>query len=406
MANGDAKREYIIVRSVEVPSAQTFQVLSSDHEVIATESDLGISMAFAPMTSDELEKILNRPEVLAVREAQTYSIPPLPPETVRAAAAPVDGPFVMNFHHVDDLWAKGLKGRGVTVAVLDTGIDEQHVNSFGGRIKAIQSFTGDDGYDQQGHGTWCAGAVGDAAHGYGSAPECTLLIGKVLGNDGNGSEQAIINAINWAVSQGAQVISMSLGGPGTEDGPMALAANAAAAKGVVVVCAAGNSGYPSRNTIMAPALATGTLCVRAVDTNDSVASFSSDGPRPGVGALGVNTLGLGLNGMLGRSLSGTSMATPRCAGVAALLVQAGFPANKVRDTMTSAARSPRQSGSRGGWGIMDALATHSVLNPAPAEPAQELPPQPPGGQNGARDLLQHLNQLFDSLLHPAGTHRG
>lgn len=406
MANGEDQRRYIIVRSVEVPAAQTFQVLSSDHEVIAHESNLGVSMVTAPMTADEAAQILNRPEVLMVREAQPISIPNPVPERVTAAAVSIDGPFVMDFHNVNDLWAKGLRGRGVTVAVLDTGIDRQHaVNTFGGRIKAIQSFTGDDGYDQQGHGTWCIGAVGDARYGYGAAPECTMLVGKVLGNDGNGSEEAIINAMNWAVSQGAQVISMSLGGSGTPDGPMALAATAAAAKGVVVVCAAGNSGYSGTNSIMAPAIGSGTLCVRAVDTNNNVAGFSSDGFHPGVGALGVNTLGLGLNGQFGRSLSGTSMATPRVAGVAALLVQAGFTADKIRDTLISAAMGPRVSGSRGGWGIMDALATYNVLVQA-LTPDQAVTPQPtpvtsaPDGASG-EDWLQRLNELLAALLQPA-----
>ena len=175
-------------------------------------------------------------------------------------------------------WANGLTGGGTTVAVLDTGADDEHPDLVG-RIAGSQDFTGSWGGaldDVDGHGTHTASTVGGsgaASDGSkkGVAPGTDLLIGKVLDDSGFGAESWIIAGMEWAVGQGADVVSMSLGSsgpPGDCTDPIATAAqNLSTSSTSLFVIAAGNTG-PANDTVSSPACAPAALSVGAVDRSE------------------------------------------------------------------------------------------------------------------------------------------
>ncbi|MER5294986.1 S8 family serine peptidase [Streptomyces pharetrae] len=236
-------------------------------------------------------------------------------------------------------WETGLTGKGVTVAVLDSGVDASHPD-LAGRISVSRSFVdGEEVADRNGHGTHVASTVGGsgaASDGEerGVAPGAALAVGKVLSDQGSGSESQIIAGMEWAAREvGADIVSMSLGSTGPSDGtdPMAQAVNTLSAQtGALFVVAAGNTGAPS--SIGSPGAADAALTVGAVDSADEAAYFTSAGPRhgdhalkpdlaaPGVGILAARS-SLGEGSGAYTAMSGTSMATPHVAGVAALLAE-------------------------------------------------------------------------------------
>ncbi|MEV1019050.1 S8 family serine peptidase [Streptomyces sp. NPDC050264] len=236
-------------------------------------------------------------------------------------------------------WEAGLTGKGVKVAVLDTGYDASHPD-LASRVTESKSFIeGEEVADRNGHGTHVTSTVGGsgaASDGKekGVAPDATLAVGKVLSNEGSGTESQIIAGMEWAAKDiRAKVISMSLGSQEASDGtdPMAAAVNSLTEEtGTLFVIAAGNTGAPT--SIGSPGAADSALTVGAVDSADQAAYFTSQGPRLGDNALKPDVSAPGVNILAARSslvegegsyaeMSGTSMATPHVAGVAALLAQ-------------------------------------------------------------------------------------
>ncbi|MFD8009402.1 S8 family serine peptidase [Streptomyces sp. NPDC059762] len=238
-----------------------------------------------------------------------------------------------------EAWAAGYDGTGTKVAVLDTGADADHPD-LQGRIVASENFTDSDSADDfQGHGTHTISTVGGsgAASGgkrKGIAPGAGLLNGKVLNDYGSGATSWIIAGMEWAVAQGADVVSMSLGNPSETDcdDPMSAAAEELAqSEGTLFVVAAGNSG-PSLNSVSSPGCAPSVLTVGATDRDDSTAWFSSRSPmaneahtlKPEIAAPGVDISAAAAGGRgvyAYQAMSGTSMATPHVAGAAAILKQ-------------------------------------------------------------------------------------
>ncbi|MBD0417657.1 S8 family serine peptidase [Streptomyces sp. TRM S81-3] len=238
-----------------------------------------------------------------------------------------------------EAWQAGLTGKGVTVAVLDSGVDAGHPD-LDGRIAQSRSFiAGEEVDDRHGHGTHVTSTVGGsgaASDGKekGVAPGATLAVGKVLNDQGSGSESEIIAGMEWAARDvGADIVSMSLGSTEPSDGtdPMAQAVNTLSREtGALFVIAAGNTGAPS--SIGSPGAADAALTVGAVDSADEAAWFTSAGPRYGDNALkpDLSAPGVGILAARSRlsegsgdytSMDGTSMATPHVAGVAALLAE-------------------------------------------------------------------------------------
>lgn len=238
-----------------------------------------------------------------------------------------------------EAWDAGFTGEGVKVAVLDTGADEGHPD-LADRITDSRSFIeGEETTDRRGHGTHTASTVGGsgaASDGKekGVAPGADLAVGKVLSDEGFGSESQIIAGMEWAAKEiDAKIVSMSLGSQEASDGtdPMAQAVNTLSEEtGALFVVAAGNTGAPT--SIGSPGAADSALTVGAVDSADQAAYFTSAGPRLGDQALKPDLSAPGVEILAARSslaegdgdyirMSGTSMATPHVAGAAALLAQ-------------------------------------------------------------------------------------
>ncbi|MDH6625848.1 subtilisin family serine protease [Streptomyces sp. LBL] len=242
-----------------------------------------------------------------------------------------------------EVWKSGFDGKGVKVAVLDTGVDAGHPD-LAGKIGETKSFVPDQAVqDGHGHGTHVASTIvgsGAASDGKrkGVAPGAELLVGKVLNNAGSGQDSWIIAGMEWAARSGAKIVSMSLGG--TASGPSDVLSETvdelSASTGTLFVIAAGNAG-PSEQTVGTPGIADSALTVGAVDKSDKLASFSSRGPRlgdsavkpeitaPGAAITAARAAGTTMGTPVDEyytTSSGTSMATPHVAGAAALVAQA------------------------------------------------------------------------------------
>ena len=216
----------------------------------------------------------------------------------------------------DGIWSR-VTGRGVKVAVLDTGYTK-HVD--GPEPVATKSFiSGQAITDGNGHGTHCAGTV-LGRNGIGVAPGADLIVGKVLSNQGSGGSPGIAAGIRWAVDAGADVISMSLGGGGPDAGTND-AIDYAVAHGVIVNAAAGNAGYNGANTISWPAKYVKCLCDGAYRSDGQIAGFSSGGREIDWATPGQDIISFAANGSGYQSMSGTSMATPFGSGLLALIIE-------------------------------------------------------------------------------------
>ena len=284
--------------------------------------------------------------------------------------------------NADDVWEAGYTGEGVVVAVIDSGVNYNHLDLAdhlwdGGPEFPHHGydFTNNDNdpMDDNGHGTHCSGTVcGDGTAGTqtGMAPNATLMCVKMLDSEGSGYLAESIDGIQFAVEHGADVLSMSFGwsGGGSESVRISYRntlTNALEA-GVVAAVSAGNEGnklnkYPVPNNVGAPGncpppwlhpdqtLLGGTscvVCVGAVDYDDEAAYFTSHGPvtwqsisgfwdypynpgigliRPDVSAPGVDIVSLNYSGNTGyTTMSGTSMAAPCVAGVMCLMLSKNY----------------------------------------------------------------------------------
>lgn len=213
-------------------------------------------------------------------------------------------------------------GSGSYIYVIDTGINSAHTQ-FGGRaIQGANFVDGESIADGNGHGTHCSGTTGSAA--YGVAKKATIIGVKVLDSQGSGYTSDIMAGINWAINDaknrggvGRSVISMSLGGAYSSQSNSAV--RAATSAGIFAAIAAGNNDDDASN--YSPASESTACTVGAIDSNDARASFSNYGSVLDIFAPGVNILStwIGSNTAT-NTISGTSMATPHIAGLAAYLI--------------------------------------------------------------------------------------
>lgn len=235
--------------------------------------------------------------------------------------------------------ASTFSGKGVKVAVLDTGFDLKHPDFPSRSVTAVSFVKGYKAQDGHGHGTHCIGtACGPESPyhppRYGVAFGSAILAGKVLDDNGGGADGGILAGINWAIAQGARVVSMSLGAEVTVDDPFSEVFEAvgqrALAAGTLIVAAAGNES--DRRTgwyapVGHPANCPSILAVGALDSKMQLGYFSNRGLNPKGGQVdlagpGVDVLSAFPMPERSARLSGTSMATPHVAGLAALWAEA------------------------------------------------------------------------------------
>ncbi|MBN2042355.1 MAG: S8 family peptidase [Candidatus Aenigmarchaeota archaeon] len=239
----------------------------------------------------------------------------------------------------DDVQNKGFDGTGVKVCVLDTGVDDDH--DYLNPVVAEYDFVNEDNdaTDDHGHGTHVAGIIASTHPTYGGvAPGASIMAAKVLDADGSGWDYDVIEGIEWCVQNGADVLSLSLGGgifTGTCDYvPISAAVNNAVDQGVIVVVAAGNDGYAGMN---APGCASKAISVGAIDDNKNVPLWSSKGTELDIVAPGVNIISTYKGNSLAYG-SGTSMATPHVSGVVAQLLDFN-PNAPIRDIRIATERT-------------------------------------------------------------------
>lgn len=294
------------------------------------------------------------------------------------------------------VWKKGAEGQGIVVAIVDTGVDGEHPD-IKGKLGATADFTEEGYFDGNGHGTHVGGTVcgtGAASKGKykGVAPKATLIAAKVLDSSGSGTFSGVIAGIEWATEQKPHVMNLSLGAnvQGSCDGtdPVCQAVDAAMDKGIVMCVAAGNAG-PGSSTVGTPGCAKKVITVGASSKEDQIAWFSSRGPTkdgrvkpdillPGANIVAARAKDTSLGSPIDQhytSASGTSMATPHCAGVAALLLSGNLnltPAQvkaKLMQTAIDLQYDPNTQGS----GRVDAYAAFAGEGPPPPSPEPEVP---------------------------------
>lgn len=241
----------------------------------------------------------------------------------------------LNIINVESYWKVGRKGRGVTIAILDSGCDASHSN-LSSRIINGANFTEDDGgdfkkfQDYNGHGTHVAGIASSSnmdGQITGVAPEANLMIVKVLNKNGTGSIKSLINAIyytvNWRGDNNERVRAMCLSLGTLEDNKgLYEAIKFADSQGVVVVSASGNQGTGNIDEVNLgyPGAYNEVIQVGAVDSNKKIADFSNLNNQMDILAPGVNINSTYLGNSY-RLMSGTSMAAPFVVGALGLIIE-------------------------------------------------------------------------------------
>jgi subtilisin family serine protease len=312
-------------------------------------------------------------------------------------------------------WARGARGAGATIAVLDTGADLSHPDLQGKLLGGTDYVKEGDGcagaQDENGHGTHVAGiAAANTGNGIGVAgvaPDAKILPVRVLDADGAEPEAGVVyDGIRWAADNGADVINLSLADlplQGTLDGTAAdaeAAVNHAWSKGAVVVAAASNESFPLCNY---PAAASRAVCVAATDSRGLPALYSNF-PNASSGAVGVRAPGgegspifceydgdiwstvwpgelidsdCGTTVRGYETFAGSSMAAPHAAGVAALLAGRGLSNAQIVECLRTTSSNGEESDPVFGYGIVNAEAavTRCAAGSTPAF-------QPPAGGGG------------------------
>jgi serine protease len=300
-------------------------------------------------------------------------------------------------------WARGARGTGITIAIVDSGVDLSHpdlkAKLVAGKdlVRAGAGLTGPGcpgPQDEEGHGTHVAGIAAAATNNgvgvAGTAPAARIMPVRVLDANGEGEQTAVNAAIRWAADYGAKVINLSLGGDtpiaetlGAGAGDTQKAVAYAFSRGAVVVGAAGNESLPLCDY---PAAAKDAVCVAATDSNGLPTAYSNFPASPGATVAVRAPGGLGsvlcdsdvdvwstiwpdsmddCGGIRGyETLSGTSMAAPFVSGVAALLAGRGLSASQILQCLKTHSSNDGSYDPVYGYGIVNADAAVAGCTPA------------------------------------------
>ncbi|WP_329440642.1 type VII secretion-associated serine protease mycosin [Streptomyces canus] len=296
---------------------------------------------------------------------------------------------------LDQLW-QDTRGKGVKVAVIDTGVDtvNAQLKTAVANGKDYLHSGGNGKTDKVGHGTKVAGIIAarklDGTGFMGLAPEATIIPIRQNDDQGSGNVGTMMQAIRWAAEQGAQVINISQDTASKMDPSVDTAFRSAIefaqSKDALIVAAAGNDGADGKVKETYPAAYPGVLAVAASDRNNARAPFSQSGPFVGVAAPGidmVSTVPVGGNCVD----QGTSFAAPYVSGVAAL-IRAKHPKWTYKQVITqieqTADRTKADRDDFVGWGVIDPAA---AVNDDTTEPSADGPkPDSAGPTGGAADV--------------------
>lgn len=308
-----------------------------------------LGVAVADLDDDQLHRLRRHEHVAAVISNERCFVPASPGTGGVAPGAAGGGPGPAVATSSGHSWCLDMigvpaghrpSGRDVTVAVLDTGVDLDHPD-LAGRFReswqAASFVPREVVQDGHGHGTHCVGLVGGPRRSisgtrYGVAPEARVLVGKVLSDAGSGFTDWILDGIDWAAENGARVISLSCISSRTAGQPYAVVYERVAENllrshpGTLILAAAGNASERPWYTraVDNPAACPSLLAVAAVHRARRIASFSGR-QMDDIGEVNLSAPGVGVHsawtGGGFRTLSGTSMAAPHVAGVAALYLE-------------------------------------------------------------------------------------
>ena len=416
-----------IIVSVSVPiTGEVSSHLTSMGMIDISASGLSPQI-YGMAGAETIYAVANLPFVAMVHydEPVTMQLPPNLNTALDTGTVEVTPTEIAAGMGADALYEAGYTGKGIKIAVIDTGCDAAHPFLAGATVDAVSMVPDEDANDYCGHGTHCAGIALGRHTAYkekdlhGIAPDAELIVVKVLDKSGSGQTSWVCKGIEKAVELGANVISMSLGSvwDGGGVGPDAQLVNTVVFDHhIPVVVASGNSFLPG--TVGSPGSAIGATTVGSVamrvPSQYFISTFSSKGPlsnlqtKPNCAGFGGNlwspkeTILSSIAGSLAAGkkymgLMGTSMATPGVAGAVALLLQAGMTTDRMYFEQLLAMTGlpvPHLQNNLDGWGTFDVgkmyanMSSGSLLNIDALKPLMML------------DTLASLPAALPALLSP------